>query len=58
MALEDDNDFWLDMDALGTESRRGCEDECYYPWGSMSRNNAYIGPQCLQIVPTLGYLEP
>ena len=49
MALEDDNDFWLDMDALGT----GCEDEF-----SMSRNNAYIGPQCLQIVPTSAYLEP
>ena len=28
------------------------------PWGSMSINNTYIGPQYLEIVPTLGYLEP
>ena len=27
-------------------------------WGSMSINNTYIGPQCLQISPRLGYLEP
>ena len=31
---------------------------CRVPWGAMSINNTYIGPQCIQIVPTLGYLEP
>ena len=28
------------------------------PWGSMSIDDTYIGPQCLYIVPTLGHLEP
>ena len=30
----------------------------YEPWGSMYVNNAYFGAQCIQIGPTLGYLEP
>ena len=29
-----------------------------FPIGSMSIDNSYIGPQCVQIVPTLGQLEP
>ena len=28
------------------------------PFGLMSENYTYIGPQCLYTVPTLGYLEP